>query len=362
MRRHAGRVLCIALAVIMLVAAFPMSAMAAGVTAKLEYAITGLPNSNAIQKTVICGDGKAGDEIYVIQHQYEGKNSYLSRCVIQKDGKTAKCQDHMILEGFGHAQSLEVFKYNKKTYFFVNSVANDKAASWYWGRQIARIEYCGTKKGESVKSSNYPRLCWLNEAVGSGYGKIDHQKGRIEFALSSNCNRLFIWVQTSAGIYFSYYNTSDINKALDKAGKSAVDIRTLAGKRVAKCVNQTYTNYTKRTKDKSNQGLELTDADNLYVCGGARGTVPEIAKIIKSGSTYKVSSKRTVTSYSGTVKIGTKTYGVQNKYATNTSKGVEIEGLQIKGSKLYFGVCYKDTSHGGIKNGGFIYSVEKSKF
>lgn len=74
--------------------------------------------------------------IYVLQRV--GTDSYLSRCVIQ--GMTADYLDCMVLQGFGHTQTLELFHHNGKEYFWVGCKAN-KDYNYKWATQLARIQY-----------------------------------------------------------------------------------------------------------------------------------------------------------------------------------------------------------------------------
>lgn len=86
------------------------------------------------------------------------------------------------------------------------------------------------------------------------------------------------------------------------------------------------------------QGLEFTDADSIYVIGGAAGDTPKIAKMTGSGSNYKYACLATVTH-------------------SNFGSSAEAEGIQLKGDYVYFGISDKYKSDRAC-----IYSIPKSVF
>ncbi|MDO4555206.1 MAG: helveticin J family class III bacteriocin, partial [Lachnospiraceae bacterium] len=99
------------------------------ISAKLCYTITGLPVAKAIQNWVV-----SGNYLYVTQRK--SSDTYLSRCKINTATKTAVFQDKMILENFGHGQTLEEYQYNGKTYLLVSCKANTAYTDNYWSMQI----------------------------------------------------------------------------------------------------------------------------------------------------------------------------------------------------------------------------------
>lgn len=176
-------------------------------TATLAYTITGLPSSNAIQKTYI-----ASQYIYVLQRS--GTSAYLSRCLIS--GTTASYQDHMLLKRFGHTQTLEMFQHNGKYYFWVGCKANEDY-DMDWAVQLARIQYSPNPGGiDYTEAYRFTSLSYAN-ANGTSIGAIK----RADAALSSNGNKLFLWVQDDTGeIQYSYYDAGVLNAKLDALEKS----------------------------------------------------------------------------------------------------------------------------------------------
>lgn len=58
----------------------------------------------------------------------------------------------MTLNKCGHGQTLEIYKYNGKTYLLVSSKENKISDSTYWSVQVARVEY------QANKTYNYTSL------------------------------------------------------------------------------------------------------------------------------------------------------------------------------------------------------------
>ena len=81
------------------------------------------------------------------------------------------------------------------------------------------------------------------------------------------------------------------------------------------------------------QGMEFSNGGSIYVAGGKKEDIPQIAKM--DGLNH---------SYSALVNI------INNKKR-------EIEGLQIKADNIYFGIC--DHTN---KSQQYIYSVKKTCF
>lgn len=322
MKKRSLKILSLFIAALTLLSLMSISASAATVTKTKEYTIKGLQNGNAVQKAVIYGS-----YVYTIQHS--GTNSWLTKCKIDEDTKTAtRVGDRMVLQNFGHAQSLEPFSYNGKTYFWVNCKNNPNDTDWNWGIQVARIEF---KAGETVNYTSVPRLT---------FGSIT----RVEFALSSDANEILFWVKNGSSVTWSAYKTAAINKKLDeKAQESSHYINISNFTKIFSTTSCTGSSYR---PNGSNQGLEFANyvpsngtGRSIYICGGAAGDNLGIFKLVKSGSGYTLHKK-----------IWLGTIGGEG----------EMEGLQIKGSKLYFSVTDKSKAK---DSGRFvIYSIPKSAF
>lgn len=317
MKKKSVKVISILLVVVTILSVMSFSASAA-VSKTKRYTIVGLESGNAVQKAVVYGN-----YVYVIQHS--GVNSWLTRCKIDEATKTAKREgSRMVLQNFGHAQSLEPFSYNGKLYFWVNCKNNPNDTKWNWGIQVARIQF---QAGKTVKYTSCPRI---------SFGSVT----RVEFGLSTDAKEILFWVQNGSSVTYSAYQTAAINKKLDSKA-TYFNISTFSSSKIFSTTSCTSGSYR---PNGSNQGIEFTNYDatkksgrSIYICGGAAGENLGIFKLIKSGSGYTLKKKVWLG------KIG--------------GEG-EMEGLQIVGSNLYFSVTDKSKAK---DSGRFvIYSIPKS--
>lgn len=299
------------------------------VTAKatLRYKIKGLPSSAAIQKTYI-----GSTYIYVIQRS--GNDSIMSRCTIS--GSAANYKDKMILKNFGHGQTLEWFEHKGNPYFWVTCKANT-AEDKRWGVQIGRLAF---QAGKTLDYTEIPRFSHMSYAnkKGVSFGSVK----RVDAALSSDRTKLLFWVKDkNNNVQYSYYNASKMNAELDKKTSSIskyVPCKESAIK--SACYGSlVQTGGNKVLPHNSCQGLEFSNATSIYIAGGGAGEVPQIAKMLGSGSSYK---------YSCLVSI---THSNFNKTHT------EIEGLQLKGDYVYLGISDKSK-----EDSACIYSISKDVF
>ncbi len=136
-------------------------------------------------------------------------------------------------------------------------------------------------------------------------------------------------------IQYSFYNTTKLNAVLDKAeSQSSKYVPCTSSAVKAACSGSLRQSGSNRVfLNNSCQGLEFTDADSIYVIGGAAGDTPKIAKMTGSGSNYT-----TVTH-------------------SNFGSSAEAEGIQLKGDYVYFGISDKSKSDRAC-----IYSIPKSVF
>lgn len=298
--------------------------------AELKYILTDLPISTAVQKCYITDEA-----IYVTQRK--NSDTYLSRCVLEEDGKTAVCQDRMILKNFGHGQTLEGYEYNGKTYFWISCKANT-AYTERWSMQIGRIQY------EPKKTiANYTKICRLanlnyaNKNMTS-FGSVK----RVDAALSDDGTKLILWVQnTFNGIRYSVYDASVLNQLLD--GKETESSKYVSFENneslKAACLESFEQIYAdeRLLPNGSFQGLECANDMSVYVCGGKSGESPGIVVMSKDSSGYE---------YTSMVSIMSPDFTVQT----------EIEGMQLKGDFVYLGIC----SHDLKAEEQYIYSVSRN--
>ena len=295
-------------------------------SASLAYTIVGLPLDNVIQKTYI-----ASNYIYVLQRT--GANSYLSRCSIS--GTTATHIDHMILENFGHTQTLEYYTHNENAYFWVGCNANDLYDK-KWAKQLGRIKYVANSSVSYTSIYRFSSLSYANEN-GTSFGTIK----RADAALSSDGTTLLLWVQDTTGeIQYSSYDAEELNDILD-------DLVQAGGQKYISFSNDDvaeacFGSFRQSGDNRvlpngSCQGVEINDADSIFIIGGNTGETPKMAKLIGSGSSYSNSYLATISN---------------NSFNTQT----ETEGIQLKGNYIYFGIS--DHNTGADK----IYSIPKSVF
>lgn len=296
--------------------------------AKLRYVINGLKSTAAIQKTYI-----GSTYIYVIQRS--GTNSFLSRCTIK--GSTATYKDRMLLQNFGHGQTLEWFEHKGKPYFWVTCKANTVYKTKYWGTQIGRLEYKANQTIDYTSITRFSHLSYANKS-GKSFGSVK----RVDAALSSDKSKLLFWVKdTDNEIQYSYYNAAKLNAALDK--------KVSASSKYIPCTDNVvksacYGSFRQSGSSRalphgSCQGVEFSDATSIYVAGGAKGDTPQIAKMTGSGSTYKYS------------------YLAEANHKSFNKTKTETEGLQLKGNDIYFGI-----SDDSKADSGYIFSIPKGAF
>lgn len=305
--------------------------------AKKAITLTGMKKStNAIQTFYI------GSK-YVYTVQKSGETVYLSRFTLLDDGKTAEYKDRMVLSKFGHCQTLEYFEWKGKAYFLMacksdgGKYKDDKGTPYYWSLQIARVPYEASETAKSYGS--FKRLCYINKANknGSAFGETK----RCDAALSSNKKTLLVWCRnTDNKMQFTRYDMNKINVALDESEHNYLSCGSESVKKAWLATNTpTSSSVFANAESSSVQGLELNDANCTYIASGPSNHNKYIVKL-NSGC----SMLTTIKINNSNLKTGTKT---------------EIEGLQLKGEYVYFGICDHKNQADGEQ---YIYSVEKSAF
>lgn len=279
------------------------------------FILRNLPIDTAIQKTYYDGQ-------YIYALQRDDNDMLLSRYndngqPVEIDKDTGRSES-MRLVNFGHSQSLEKYTYNGKTYFWIScgvkSFIDDKGKLAVWSTEIARIQFSAGKTLYSDKESGLINLKYADkEGNGKDFGKIK----RVDMAMSANGNNIAIWCKDTSGkMRFTIYDNNLLNKALDSKTKRSCN---------SKDVKKAYI-YHKAIKSikglvgKSFQGMELTNNLNYYICSGKRSDNKKIVKLKKNADFIK---DITLSGREGTLK-------------QNVS---EIEGLQIIGDALLYGLC-----------------------
>lgn len=312
-----------------MIMASPSPYSTGNVKAKLRYTVRGLPCENAIQKMYV-----GEKEIYVTQRY--GKTTYLSRCEINKNTKEAVCKDFMTLQRFGHGQTLEYFEWNGKAYFWVGCKPNT-AYDADWAMQIGRISY---EPNTAIDYTQVCRLGTLNYANQTGVG-LDGVK-RVDAALSDDGSKLLIWVRSPENaMQYSWYDAAALNQILDERENEMVKyVSFLDNERLRQACLGTIVQKTASDwilPNDSFQGVEFTNQASVFTVGGGVGEKPRIALMELNGKQYKYTKLATVTNLSN----------------LSTS---EIEGIQLAGDCIYFGVC----NHNVKATEQYIYSVYRN--
>lgn len=284
---------------------------------------------------------------YALQYNYKkgtDDTSYITRCKI--NGSNATKIDMMTLKHFGHVQSLEWFSHNGKPYFWTTCKATNVAsASYAFGIQVARIQY---EKDKVINDyTDVVRLSSVDRATGNGdsFGLTK----RVEIALSSNYRDLFLMVEkdasTSNRLLYAYYDSEKLNDMLDLKESSSSKYLPI-NQAVSALKGYDVSKPTSILPMGSNQGLEFTDAQSIYVIGGSSAN-PNTG-FTKTFKTSGPAANKKVS------------YGNQMNRYVSKAIGPEPEGLQLKGDQVYFNIYNKDLSDTNGKN--VVYSIPKSSF
>lgn len=308
------------------------------------------PTSNklhVVQKTYV---GK--NYVYALELINKDKDAYLVRADKPTSGYTVDFENgahKMLLSGFGHGQTLEYFSYNNKDYWWIVTKAGDNQ-TYHWGTQIGRIQYVDNTSIDSY--TQVTRLSSLNRANknGTSFGTLL----RVDAALNTddtNGRKLLIFTESDDSPHkgqFAYYDNQKLNQALDVAASGSNYI-SCGSDEVLKAVIDSYEidDVLHYMPNGSIQGLEFSNGQAIYVSGNqgpsnssgtiTLGTVPKIGKALWG----KVPNNLTL-------------------YNTNWPNGyIEIEGLQLTGDYIYFGLSYHDESSLETTENR-IYRVDKS--
>ena len=284
-------------------------------SATLAYNLKGLVHNVAVQKAYI-----ASKYIYVTQRS--GGTCYLSRLLI--NGSDATFVDKMTVTNAGHCQTLDMYTYNGKDYFYFSSKA-DPSTSYYWSLQVARLQY---QPNVTVDYTDLHRFTYMNYAnkTGTRLGTTYRVDG------GGNSNYTVFRIQTTEGtVTWSIYDTVKLNQLLDNNKQVRMDS--------AAAKNAAITSFTQSGSgiirpNGSFQGVDMLSNTEIYTSGGAEGDVPQIAMMSNTGV------------YKTLVKI------------TNVGNH-EIEGVQTKNGNVYFTIV---TDPVNKKNTQKIYYVPDSLF
>lgn len=159
---------------------------------------------------------------------------------------------------------------NRNGEWFIGTKGTKYSAGYYWATQIARVKFSGASYKENTQ---LPRISNLNRAgrkFGLGYNGGNLVRSEAAVSPAPNYNYfLIVTIDSSHNGYFSLYNLSDVNNAINKQGTNDVNLKTnsLAD----------YCLYAFEVDDLvgqigSLQGFDIDDNMNIYVSSEASPT------------------------------------------------------------------------------------------
>lgn len=175
---------------------------------------------NVVQK------GNVGST-YVYALQHHAADNYVFRAKPQKNSTIVAFGDSIAWfkgdSAGGHTQTWEYAYANEDGNWFIGTKGKANG-DFVWDTQIARVKIPG--KPSYSSNTEVPRLSYLNRAGGFGLAGTDLL--RSEAAVSSDHKYFLIALIDQLGNgYFSLYNLNEVNRALDIAGNSDVNIESL---------------------------------------------------------------------------------------------------------------------------------------
>jgi len=292
---------------------------------------------------------------YIFFVRCVNSNAYLFRCKLPDKGNIidAKNAEKMTLVGFGHTQTLEVYKYENEWYVLIgckgvmDEMDKDKYENgaldvFAWSTQICRIKF---EKDKEIRYTTCSRLSGMNYI--GGLGNIGTVR-RVEAAMSTNNKYMLLWTRTYAikngkrhsyKTRFAIYNAKKINDAWNNAKEGTA--LSCDSKEIKEALVETGFQYDSgkyNLRVGSNQGLEISNSKEIYICS------EEMANKQSKGTyIYKIDNK-------GKELVCYEFKG--DKLGKGAEK--ELEGLQIKAAKLWF--IAKDYSQ--PNNIHYVYRID----
>lgn len=269
------------------------------------------------------------DKNIIYTTQAIGMTTYLSKCEIS--GNTANKKSMMIIEGYGHGESLEITRSGDLVYVWLGS-AYEKSESNKWSTTISRVIY-----DESVKKADgtiIPKeeivIKDLLYAQGS-HGALVSGGKVWRTAVAIYGDRIFFWIRLKGdGSYYSVFSLNELNASISKNAKkisgnrkdysmksSDVSLKTKA--------NFKYMDSNDPSPDRVFQGLDVIKEDKWYmfIGGGKTPDNPSAINIYTCNGSSMSSLLKTVTLY-------------EANYSAPVKR--EMESLKIRDGKLYFNI------------------------
>ncbi len=291
-----------------------------------KFQLLNLPIPQAAQKCFAVFDNTA----YVVQinqgSSVPGINDvYIAKGAIDQNAGTITFDsDYMILEGFGHCQTLDYYQYNGQVYLWIalDGKQKDKKGN-YWGTQLGRIQYT---PGQTISSyTEVTRLANLINANQSGrdVGTLK----RVETAVSEDSNSMVVMdITTDDQVYLTYYDFMALNSQMDShegTYLSCEDITSLA---------HDWGSSTSLSSllplSQSVQGLAMDADHNVYISSGQAGASQKVDDDPAKDGAWIAKS-----AWGGTFN--------QQAVSASSEKASDWAGLgsavEIEGIQLYYG-------------------------
>lgn len=261
---------------------------------------------------------------YLFAAQRINADTYLSRCRLNTEQRTATAIDSVILKDFGHAESMDVSIHNGKLYLFIGCTANP-INDYAWSREIMRFCY---EKGKITEQKTITDLAYVTpegELPFSGATPY-----RITFGMDDEADKIAIYSRvdknnTGSGIEhrINLYRLSDLHRALDNCDG------TLSMKNMASAFLATTGKVSASSicANGSFQGMDL-DADGvIWLTGGATNNKPQLSTFVTESKSIRRTKVQDV-AYIVSAKLGEKDFRNGNVY-------VEIESIKYYKGNYY---------------------------
>ncbi|KRK87290.1 helveticin J family class III bacteriocin [Lentilactobacillus sunkii] len=327
------------------------------VTPNHEYTMTGLGSNRIVQKAVIDFTGKY---LYALQLRTSdpSPDSLLSRVTIADSNEATGIKpsgstidfssgESMVLEEFGHGETLEQYLPKGADYFWVATGANgDPVNGTHWARQIGLIQF---QAGQTLNYRNAMRLSSISSA--NKNGEPFAELLRCDAALSSNGSRLIIMGQSIKDNNNNYtrqltcYETAKIVPFME----SFQTLNTPCTEKTIKSACVSAYIFTHHLPWDSQQGLEFNDSNKVYISGGHQ----------KSDNSQQETQRPHILKGDWRFTPGNyETVQLNLNDSQHNPDLVETEGLQLHGDNVYVGI----EDHVQSPAIHMIYSFAKNEF
>ncbi|MFJ6417033.1 hypothetical protein [Paeniglutamicibacter sp. NPDC091659] len=258
-------------------------------------------------------DNGAGADVYFAQQV--GSDTRLSRCSRTATGICAQ-RDSVILPGYGHGESLEVYTEKGRTYAWVGSKAV-QATVYKFASEVSLIEYIKARAGS--KLAKYRVVGTLTNLAAVAPGKTGAGI-RSNVAIADGSDRLALRVQVDSAAsssYYAIYKTAALTALMKKAPGKKLSI--------VKAKSLMVSQFKEPARPHNSfQGFDIkgvgTNKKFLYVFGGQPGQAPTIYRFAYANG-GKVKQDRT--------------YVIKGAYvASLEAEGIKVEADPTNGGKV----------------------------